>query len=84
MCCLQIQDDDMPNLEKPDMGKKLMDRSDDNGVPAEELCVKTNHSDATPALDKEVALLSLNDLLLYLSFWNSYLWTLKPFFRSRF
>ncbi|KAF7819575.1 serine/threonine-protein kinase BLUS1 [Senna tora] len=49
-----IQDDDMPNSEGPDMGKKPKDRSDDNGVPAEGLSTATtNLSDATPTIDKE-------------------------------
>lgn len=56
---LQIQDDDMLNAEEPDMDKKLKNKSDDNGVPAEgSLAVTTNDSDAKPTLDKEVTLLS--------------------------
>ena len=49
----------MPNAEEPDIDKKQKDRSDDSGVPAEGLSsVSANHSDAAPALDKEVLILS--------------------------
>ncbi|KAK4282408.1 hypothetical protein QN277_013790 [Acacia crassicarpa] len=58
-----IQDDDTPNAEEPDMDKKLKNKYNDNGVPAEgSLAVTTNDSDAKPTLDKEDGFSDIQDL----------------------
>lgn len=63
MDCTQIQDDDVSNAEEPDMEKKLKNKCNENGVPAEgPLTVTANNSDAKSTLEK-VTLLSQNCIL---------------------
>ncbi|KAK7271670.1 hypothetical protein RJT34_27758 [Clitoria ternatea] len=58
-----IQDDGIPNAEEPDRDKKQKDRLDESRVPAEGLsAVAANHSDGSPALEKEDGFNNLQDL----------------------
>ncbi|KAI4348164.1 hypothetical protein L6164_008920 [Bauhinia variegata] len=58
-----IQDDGMPNVEEPDMGKKQKERTEDVGVAAEGLSsLEANHSNAAFTPDKEDGFNNLQDL----------------------
>ncbi|KAI4350689.1 hypothetical protein L6164_005119 [Bauhinia variegata] len=58
-----IQDDDMPNVEESDVGKKQKKMSEDIGVAAEgQSALVANHSNATSTLDKEDGFNNLQDL----------------------
>ena len=58
LCCLQIQDNGMPNAEDLDASKKQKDRNDDVGFPAERLSHESVYnSNAPPSQEVSLTLL---------------------------